>query len=161
MKFVKKIIFTLGAILLLSIVGLLLLRSNNPEQCQSPTFLFNSANSLKPDAVVQALVEKLEGLPKTDMDIYAALDFQEPDTSLPVYPVATWTIDESWVTAPPDIADLWDDDPVLGHTILFDVTYEDGDTQALSWSSWYYGRVACPFVFTEGSGPPGYLEVQE
>ena len=95
------------------------------------------------------------------MDIYEALDLLEQGAVLPVQPVAAWKIEESWVTTTPDTARLLDDDPVLRYTILFDVTYAGGGTQAFKWSTWYYGRLACPIVFSQGSGPPGYLEVQQ
>ena len=39
------------------------------------------------------------------------------------------------------------------------VTYANGETAVLQWSSWSYGIVACPILISMGSGPLGQLEI--
>lgn len=50
---------------------------------------------------------------------------------------------------------LLDDDPIYG--IKADVLLQttSGTQQRLSWETWHYGRLLCPFVIAVGSGPPG------
>ena len=54
---------------------------------------------------------------------------------------------------------LLDDDPVHSIYIDFEITYEDGTKGKLSWNTWNYGRVVCPLIVRQGSGPPGYIQI--
>ena len=75
-----------------------------------------------------------------------------------IYPVNEWSI-ESSSTTNGDFNTFFDDDPTYSHNFIIHVTYMDGDTAVLQWSSWSYGIVACPILISMGSGPLGQLKI--
>jgi hypothetical protein len=56
---------------------------------------------------------------------------------------------------------LWesvrDDDPVYSLTVDLEFEYANGQRSRLRWSTWRYGLVLGPVVFSYGDGPPGGL----
>lgn len=141
-------------------------RSRNPL-CQSPLLLGLSRTHNQPELIAQRIISDLGGLPKTDMDIYEAMKLVELEAPLPIYPVQEWQIlassainpVKSGATNSSTLYTLFDNEPVYHHNSTIQVTYADGDQAMLQWSSWSYGFVACPFLVSMGSGPPGTLEL--
>jgi hypothetical protein len=76
----------------------------------------------------------------------------------PLDPVKTWQILRVQTD---NLFPLWesalDDDPVYSLTVDLDVEYANGVRARLRWSTWRYGLVLGPVVFSYGDGPPGRL----
>lgn len=123
--------------------------------CESPLIAFIRSEERQPELIVNDLIAELGGLPKTDLDIYEARNSVKSVTA--IYPVKDWSVELSRVARTPHLA-LFDDDPTYNQDFIIHVMFADGDTAVLHWSSWSYGIVACPFVISLGSGPPGVLQ---
>lgn len=152
---IKKVVLGLSSIFALLFAFLMVQSSRNPE-CKSPFILGYLRNHNQPEEVANRFISDLGGLPKTDMDIHEAVGLLESNVSLPVYPVQEWHIltSSAMNLLPPPGSDS-----VYKHSFRMQVTYTDGDEAILQWSSWRYGFVACPFVISAGTGPPGHLEI--
>ncbi len=122
-------------------------------ECWSPRVLgwFDS-----PQAEIEAYIEQKGGLPKRRVDLGQHAD------SVTIYPIR-----EIKPAAQPMrvwrsrslLQELWDDDPTYAIDAMFDVVYEDGVTASIYWSSWRYGVVFCPVVWSRGDGPPGHIRL--
>jgi len=157
MKIVNKVILITLPALLLVIAFFVVQKIRNPV-CESPLILFVQSKNNQPEAITNRLVSELGGLPKTDMDVYEAQKLVDAGGMPPVYSVNEWAIETSSVTNS-SFNTLFDDDPTYSHDFIIHVTYSDGDTAVLQWSSWSYGIVACPVLISLGSGSPGQLKI--
>ena len=157
MKLANRVILITLSFLLLGVAFFIVQRIRNPT-CASPLILFIQSNNNQPEAITSRLVFELGGLPKVDVDIDEAQNLVDADGMLPVYSVNKWAIDTSSVINS-SFNTIFDDDPTYSYDFIIHVTYTDGDTAVLQYSSWGYGIVACPILISMGSGPPGQLKV--
>ncbi|MCB8953981.1 MAG: hypothetical protein H6650_18395 [Ardenticatenales bacterium] len=157
MKIAKKVILIILPVLLLFIAFFVVQKIRNPV-CESPIILFVRSKDNQPEAITSRLVSELGGLPKVDIDVYEAQNLVDADGMPPVYSVNEWAIDTSSVINS-SFNTIFDDDPTYSYDFIIHVTYTDGDTAVLQYTSWSYGIVACPVLISMGSGPSGQLKV--
>ena len=157
MNIVNKVILIVSSVLLLGMAFFVVQKIHSPV-CESPLILFVRSKDNQPEAITSKLVSELGGLPKVDIDVYEAQNLVDTGGMPPVYSVNEWAIETSSVTNS-SFSTIFDDDPTYSHDFVIHVTYTDGDTAVLQWSSWSYGIVACPVLISMGKGPPGELKI--
>lgn len=144
----KKVVFTISVLFVLVLGSVLLFPDHT--SCDAPIILGNQG---KADLIIASLVNRLGGLPRPGDSAMERLVV--PDN---VHLVDNWGIDRVNVGNTISLlGSITDDDPVYSYTIDFHAVYSDGSEGRLRWSSWRYGLVVCPFVFS-GDGPPGSVE---
>ena len=126
--------------------------------CESPLILFVRSKDNQPETITGRFVSEPGGLPKVDIDVYEVQNLVDADGMPPVYSVNEWAIDTSSVINS-SFNTIFDDDPTYSYDFIIHVTYTDGDTAVLQYSSWSDGIVACPILASMGSGSPGQLKV--
>ncbi len=76
----------------------------------------------------------------------------------PAHPVKSWQVLRVQTE---NLFPLWesvrDDDPVYSLKVDLEVEYANGQRSRLQWSTWRYGLVLGPIVYSIGDGPPGRL----
>ncbi len=158
MKFVNKIVLITLLVFFLSVIMFIIVQKTRNPVCESPLILFIQSNNNRPEIIIDRIISELGGLPKTDMEIHKGQKSVGDNQTPPIYPVDEWIVKSSSVINS-NFNTLFDDDPIYSYDIVIHVTYTDGDTSVLEWSSWSYGIVACPILISMGSGPPGRLKV--
>ena len=109
----------------------------------------------QPKAIIARVIDEQGGLPQTDADLDA------PDNQRVIVPVDDWAIRSAVMqnSSADFAAIIRDDDPVMNYAIDLDVTWEDGASGIVEWTSWRYGLVSCPLVISKGSGPTGEIRI--
>jgi len=105
--------------------------------------------------IITRIIEEEGGLPQEDADLDVS------DHRRVVVPVASWEIRSAVFRNLEDdlVQTVRDDNPVMSYAIDLDVTWEDGAQGIVQWTSWRYGLVSCPLVFSKGSGPTGKIRI--
>ncbi len=150
--FSKRAFSLLLAFVLIVLLCSIIQITRNPS-CRSSVFTGGRQN--KPDAIFENLISTLGGLPKTNSDF----DLLKSNLSLSdIHPVMDWKI-VSLITKNNQnvVSTITDDDPIYNFRSTVQISYEDGDSILLEWSSWHYGIVVCPFVISFGDGPAGTI----
>ena len=144
--------------ILLVVIALFTAQKIRNPVCKSPLIFFTRSKNNQPEAITTELISELGGLPKSDMDVHKVQSLVDTNGMPPIFPVREWHINSSSVVNS-DFSTIFDDDPTYGHDFMIDVTYADGETAVIQYSSWSYGIVACPLLISLGSGPPGQLRI--
>ena len=158
MKKVKNTLLIMVSLLFVAVTFILVQRSRNPA-CNKPIILGYLHDHNQPEELANQFISNLGGLPKAELDIGEAENIIEAGGTVSVYPVDSWHILTSLAANPANLDPFPSSNAAYTHHFRMQVNYADGDEAILQWSSWSYGFVACPFIISQGSGPPGQLEV--
>ena len=146
---------TILAILIIGVltVALFFIQGRRNPLCE-PALIVGYPDNRARD-IITRIIEEEGGLPQEDADLDVS------DHRRVMIPVKDWRIrsavlknqQENFTQA------LRDDKPVMSYTIDLDVDWEDGAQGIVQWTSWRYGLVSCPLVFSKGSGPTGQIRI--
>ena len=152
MNAIKNTILTILIIGILT-VALFFIQGRRNPLCE-PALIVGYPDNHARD-IITRIIEEEDGLPQEDTNLDTS------DHRRVMIPVKNWRIrsavlrnqQENFVRA------LRDDKPVMSYTIDLDVDWEDGARGIVQWTSWRYGLVSCPLVFSKGSGPTGKIRI--
>ena len=146
----------LAILIIAAAAGALFFRqgSRNPL-CEPALYLGQPGN--RPEEIIEEVIEEVGGLPQKDANL------SEIDDPRIIIPVEEWRIRSAVVQNVDDnfAASLRDDDAAMSYAIDLDVSWEDGATGVVQWTSWRYGWVSCPIAMSKGSGPLGSIRIVE
>ena len=151
----KAVRNTILAILIIGVLGavLFLRQGNRNPLCEPALWLGYPGNH--PQDVITGVIDEVGGLPQSDARLSTI------DDERVVVPVEEWRIRSAVVTNSDDkfARTLRTENPVMTYTIDLDVSWEDGASGIVQWTSWRYGLVSCPVAISKGSGPLGTVKV--